>query len=75
MGLAFMWLRGVEGKQDQSRAIELLSQIADHAGDSLSSAAEYHLGRILYNPHDKMALAPGEVPLPKSPSRNTTRIL
>ena len=52
-----MWLRGVEGKKDQSRAIELLSQIADHAGEPLSSAAEYRLGVILYNPRDKIALA------------------
>jgi predicted negative regulator of RcsB-dependent stress response len=47
MGLAFVWLRGVEGKRDQARAIELLAQVANQAGDSLSSAAEYHLGTIL----------------------------
>ncbi len=47
MGLAFMWLRGVEGKQDQARAIELLTQVADQAGGPLSSAAEYYLGTIL----------------------------
>jgi len=47
MGLAFMWLRGVEAKQDPARAIELLNYVADHAGDPLSSAAEYHLGKIL----------------------------
>jgi len=47
MGLAFMWLRGVEGRQNQDRAIELLTKVADNAGDPLSSAAEYHLGAIL----------------------------
>lgn len=49
MGLAFMWLRGVEGKQDQARAIELLTQVANQASDPLSSAAEYHLGRIQFS--------------------------
>lgn len=57
MGLAFMWLRGVEGKQDKSKAIDLLSQIANHASDSLSSAAEYHLGRIFYNSDHKVSQA------------------
>jgi hypothetical protein len=49
MGLAFMWLKGVEGKQDQSRAMELLTQVAERAGDPLASSAEYHLGRIEYS--------------------------
>ena len=49
MGLAFMCLRGVEGKQDQARAIELLTQVAERAGAPLSSAAEYHLGKIEYS--------------------------
>ena len=57
MGLAFMWLRGVDGKQDKSKAIDLLSQVADHAGGSLSSAAEYHLGRIFYNSDHKVSEA------------------
>ena len=51
-GLAFMWLRGVEGKQDQSRAIELLSQVADHAGDPLSSEAEYYMAAALNRQQD-----------------------
>jgi len=48
-GLAFMWLKGVEGKQDQAKAVELLTQVAERAGDPLASAAEYHLGRITYS--------------------------
>jgi hypothetical protein len=51
MGLAFMWLRGVEGRrgrqQDQAKAVELLTQVADQAEDLLASEAEYHLGSIL----------------------------
>jgi len=49
MGLAFMWVKGVDGKQDQSRAVELLTQVAERAGDPLASSAEYHLGRITYS--------------------------
>jgi len=53
----FMWLRGVEGKQDQAKAINLLSQVADHATGALSSAAEYHLGRVLYSSDHKVSQA------------------
>lgn len=47
IGLAFLWLRGVEGKKDEPRAVELLTQVAEQAGAPLSSEAEYHLGSIL----------------------------
>lgn len=57
MGLAFMWLRGVEGRQDRARAVDLLTQVADRAGYPLSSAAEYHLGVILSDPQSKAAQA------------------
>ena len=80
MGLAFMWLRGVEGTQDQARAIELLTQVADKAGDPLSSAAEYHLGKIRFAGGTSMLERqkknhPSELPVSKSPGRNTNPVL
>lgn len=45
-GLAMMWLRGVEGKQDFARAQELLTEVSQRARAPLSYEAEYYLGVI-----------------------------
>ena len=56
MGLAFMWLRGVDGKQDKVRARELFGQVANCPDAALAAAAEYHLGIVLYDPHSPLGL-------------------
>jgi tetratricopeptide (TPR) repeat protein len=46
LGLALMWMEGVEGKKDLEQAVSLLQSVTSRANDDLAARAYYYLGRI-----------------------------
>jgi hypothetical protein len=45
LGLALMWVQGIEGKKDSERAVSLLQQVARSADETLTAQAHYYLGK------------------------------
>lgn len=44
LGLALMWIRGVEGKVDLQKSVDLLTQVSTKSREPISSQAKYYLG-------------------------------
>ena len=54
LGLALMWMQGVDNRLDLFRAKELLMQVTQKAKDPLTSRANYYLGTILQKRGDNV---------------------
>lgn len=46
VGLALMWMKGVDGKTDEAKAADLLTRAARTAKDPSAARAYYHLGML-----------------------------
>jgi tetratricopeptide (TPR) repeat protein len=46
LGLAYMWLKGVQGKRDIKQAASLLQEVARTADEDMTAQAYYYLGKV-----------------------------